>query len=181
MLGKKGFTLTQSSRTAYVLQLQTLLLEADPTANDLEDGDSGIDGRSVKRKAKTAGTKGGVKKKGKKRKSDEDDDVIYYMDYSWTTEEEESFTVDAIVGKVVADGKSKYANQGKAAKGEILYRIVWKDYPPDLVWYEPAENLGSELLSEYEERVVKEAEEDEASAKEDEELEELEELEAMPA
>ena len=40
LLGKKGFTVTQPNREAYFLQLQTLLLEADPAANDLEDGDS---------------------------------------------------------------------------------------------------------------------------------------------
>eukprot|EP00965_Chrysotila_dentata_P033866 1127644-Pleurochrysis_carterae.AAC.1 len=46
LLGKTGFALSLLNRTAYVLQLQTLLLEANEDANDLDDGDSGIDGRS---------------------------------------------------------------------------------------------------------------------------------------
>ena len=44
--------------------------------------------------------------------------------------------------QVVADGKATYANQGKAKVGTVLYRVVWKDFPPDLVWYEPEDNLG---------------------------------------
>eukprot|EP00965_Chrysotila_dentata_P144349 4768483-Pleurochrysis_carterae.AAC.1 len=46
LAGKTGFALSLPNRKAYVLQLQTLLLEANEDANDLEDGDSGIDGRS---------------------------------------------------------------------------------------------------------------------------------------
>jgi len=88
--------------------------------------------------------------------------------------------VEAIVGKVVADGKATFANQGKAKSGTILYRIVWKDYPPDLVWYEPAANVGDDLIEDYERRVAAEAAEDEAAAREDAELEELEEEAKMP-
>eukprot|EP00965_Chrysotila_dentata_P086893 2867859-Pleurochrysis_carterae.AAC.1 len=51
LLGKTGFALSLPNRTAYVLKLQTLLLEANEDANDLKDGDSGIDGRSVRRRA----------------------------------------------------------------------------------------------------------------------------------
>eukprot|EP00965_Chrysotila_dentata_P068050 2251166-Pleurochrysis_carterae.AAC.1 len=35
LLGKTGFALSLHNRTAYVLQLQTLLLEANEDANDL--------------------------------------------------------------------------------------------------------------------------------------------------
>ena len=58
--------------------------------------------------------------------------------------------------------------------------VPWKDYPPDLVWFEPAENIGEELLADFEARATAEAAEDEAAAHEDAELEELEEEEAMP-
>ena len=50
-----------------------------------------------------------------------------------------------------------------------------KDYPSDMVWYEPAENIGMHLLKDFETRVA-----DEAAAREEDELEELEEAEAMP-
>eukprot|EP00965_Chrysotila_dentata_P108180 3573208-Pleurochrysis_carterae.AAC.1 len=60
------------------------------------------------------------------------------MGYEWTEEEEDAFEVEAIVGEVVADGRTAFANQSKAAAGIVrLYRIVWRDYPADKVWYEP--------------------------------------------
>jgi len=102
------------------------------------------------------------------------------------------FTVAAIVGKLIADGVTTYANQGKQGrqgnhKGTVLYRIIWQDsdvvsYPPDMVWYEPKEHLGTEneALVEYERRAVEEAEEDARAAREDAELEEMEEQEALP-
>ena len=63
----------------------------------------------------------------------------------------------------------------------VIYRIVWKDYPPDLVWYEPGENLGDGLIKEFEDRLAAEAEADQQAADEVAELEQLEEEEAMPA
>ena len=67
LLGKKGFNVSQPNRTARVLALQVLMLEADPAANDLEDGDSGIIGRGIKRKTRGEG-KGAPKKKAKKQR-----------------------------------------------------------------------------------------------------------------
>eukprot|EP00966_Prymnesium_polylepis_P252408 5835353-Prymnesium_polylepis.1 len=104
------------------------------------------------------------------------------MDYSWTEEEEDSFKVEAIVGKVTADSQTEYANQGKARKGTILYRVVWRDFPPDMVWYEPARSLGAELpaLVEFEQRVAEEAAEAAAEEEEEAELAELEAEESLP-
>ena len=89
--------------------------------------------------------------------------------------------MEAVVGKVVADGQTAYANQGRVAAGVVLYRIVWQGYPPDMVWYEPGENLGSELLREFEQSLAADAAADEASAREDAELIDLEKSERMPA
>eukprot|EP00965_Chrysotila_dentata_P233873 6199847-Pleurochrysis_carterae.AAC.1 len=140
---------------AYVLQLQTLLhLKANEDADDLEDGGSGIDGRGVRRRATVRGRK---RSRG----------LRSYMGYERTEEEEEAFEVEAVVGKVVADGRTAYANKGRVAAGVVLYRIVWQGYPPDLVWYEPGEKLGSELLRELEQSLAADAAANEASAKED--------------
>eukprot|EP00965_Chrysotila_dentata_P111657 3692204-Pleurochrysis_carterae.AAC.1 len=77
LLGKTGFTATQPNRTVYVLQLQTLLLEADEDAKDLDDGDSSIDGRSVRRRVTGS----------RKRRCG----LTSYMGYEWTEEEEDAF------------------------------------------------------------------------------------------
>eukprot|EP00965_Chrysotila_dentata_P089391 2951780-Pleurochrysis_carterae.AAC.1 len=92
------------------------------------------------------------------------------MGYEWTEEEEDAFEVEAIVGKIVADGRTAFANQGKAAVGIVLYGIVWRDYPPDIVWYEPGENLGSELLQHYKQSLAEKAAAEGASAREDAEI-----------
>eukprot|EP00965_Chrysotila_dentata_P189795 6173513-Pleurochrysis_carterae.AAC.3 len=98
-LGKTGFVVSQRNRTAYVLQLQTLLLEADEDANNLDDGDSGIDGQSVRSHL--------IGRSRKRRRG-----LTSYMGYEWTEEEKDAFQVEGIVGKVVAGGRTAYANQG---------------------------------------------------------------------
>ena len=100
------------------------------------------------------------------------------MGYSWTAEAAAAFTVDAIIGKLTADGTTLYANQGKVKKGTVLYRVVWRDYPPDLLWYEPAKNLGDGLIEEFEARVAGEAEQDAREAEEEAELAAMEAEEA---
>ena len=110
------------------------------------------------------------------------------MGFEWTEEEADGFEVEAIVGKVIADSATEYANQGKAKKGTILYRIIWKDsqgcaYPPDMVWYEPRSGLGDELpaLVEFEAQAAAEAAEAAKEAEEEAELEGMQEEEAMPS
>ena len=49
--GKSGFTVTQSNRAAYVLQVQSLMSEMlGEGCNDLADGVSGVEGRGVRRR-----------------------------------------------------------------------------------------------------------------------------------
>ena len=185
LLGKTSFTMPPT-RSLCVLQLQTLLLEMDPEASDLPEGESGIEGHRVKRKSSSKAK--GKASSGPKAKRKRSSDVREYMGYEWTAEEEDSFQVEAIVGMLVADGKASYANQGKPRKGTVLYRVVWKDvdglcFPPDMIWYEPEDNLGSELpaLVEYKAHVAAEAQEAAAERAEEAELAAMEEEEAMPA
>jgi len=151
-------------------------------ANDLDPGDSGIVGRNIKRKASSSMAAGGGGGGGSKKRKQPC--MIYYMDYAWTAEEEDGFEVEAIVGVVTADGRTSYANQGKAKAGTILFRIVWKDYPPDMIWYEPAENVGTELREQFEARMAAETAADAQAVREEAELKAelaaLEEAEAMP-
>ena len=97
--GKSGFSVALPNRLALVLQLQALLSEADPTANDLAPGDSGIDGRKVKSKVTGGGSRGG---RNKRKKTE------LYMGYEWDSTAD--YQVEAIVGHLVADGKTDYAN-----------------------------------------------------------------------
>eukprot|EP00965_Chrysotila_dentata_P054111 1795797-Pleurochrysis_carterae.AAC.1 len=69
----------------------------------------------------------------------------------------------------------------RAALLQAPSSIVWQGYPPYMVWYEPGENLGSELIREFELSLSADAAADEASAREDAELIDLEESKRMPA
>ena len=64
--------------------------------------------------------------------------------------------------------------------GTVIYRLVWEDYPPDLIWYEPEENIEDTLLEEYKARLSEDESQEAASAQEDAELDDLEEEEDMP-
>jgi len=100
--------------------------------------------------------------------------VRTYGCYEWTVEEENNFEVDALVGRLVADGTTSYANQRVASAGTVLYRVVWSGFPADLLWYEPAENLGTNLVATFREAEAAEAAQAEAEAREEAALVELE-------
>ena len=97
--GKSGFSISMPNRKALILQLQALLSEADPAANDLAAGESGIEGRKVK--SKVTGGSGGRGRNKRKKKA-------LYMGYEWDPTAD--YQVEAIVGHIVADGKKDYAN-----------------------------------------------------------------------
>eukprot|EP00965_Chrysotila_dentata_P118783 3927576-Pleurochrysis_carterae.AAC.1 len=88
LLGKTGFTFNLPNRTAYVLQLQTLL--SRPTRI-----------RTTSRTATPASTAaafGAVRLtvQGRKRRRG----LRSYMAYEWIEEEEEALEVEAVVGKI---------------------------------------------------------------------------------
>jgi len=92
-----------------------------------------------------------------------------YEGYEWTVEEENDFEVDTLVGRLVADGTTRYANQGVASAGTVLYRVVWSGFPADLLWYEPAKNLdlGTDLVVAFKAAEAAEAAQAAAEAKEE--------------
>ena len=100
---KTGFIVTQKDRKAFVLQLQSLLSDRHTDANGLKEGDAGIEGRDIKRKAHApAGVGSNGKQGGRKKQS-----VQYAMDgdgneVEWVDGEE--YEVEAIVGTRVSVG-----------------------------------------------------------------------------
>ena len=148
-----GFTVTQKNRAAYVLQLQALLVEQHgAAANDLPEGESGIEGRGLK-KRKVSGGGGGKKGKKKAKLSNACGD-------SWDADEE--FEVEAIVGTKVSAG----VKEDGFRKGLTLYRVVWKDYSAEATTWEPAENIHDEIIADYEAALEAEAQLDAEEAAE---------------
>ena len=71
--------------------------------------------------------------------------------------------------------------QGKMRKGVTLYRCVWEDFPPDVVWYEIKDNIdGTIAYEQYMEQLAKDESDEAAAAQEDAELDEMEDEEDMP-
>ena len=64
---KTGFTTTQANWTAYVLQLQSILSDWNPAANNLSDGDLGLERRALERQPRSGGG-GGASEKGNRKK-----------------------------------------------------------------------------------------------------------------
>ena len=162
-------------------------------ANDLDDGDSGIDGRAIRRKAAPS-VRGG---KNKRKKT-----VQTYMGYEFD-DNTADYNLDAIVVHIVTDGDSVYANQvrppalpshvrsltpslplaGQDAQGsQALSMHVWEDFPPDVVWYETEANVdGTIAYEQYLEQQANDESEAAAAAQEEAELAEMEDEEDMPA
>ena len=125
----------------------------------------GVVGRGLKVRRTEKGQKGAPKR----RKAG----VQCYGDYEWDEDaNEEGWKIEAIVDKVKADGTRVFANQGKARKGRVLYRIIWDGYPADLEWWEPASQIDRATLIEYEAGLAAQAAAEAADEAEDAELEE---------
>ena len=50
-------------------------------------------------------------------------------------------------------GAFVYADQGKARKGAVLFRVIWENYLPNMICYEPKQSVlanegGVEVLAE---------------------------------
>ena len=81
-----------------MLQLQALMLDSEGAeANDLPPGDSGIAGRGARSKKADRGHAPKKQKRG---------EVCEYGGYEWCATEQ--FDLTAIVGYVIADGKTSY-------------------------------------------------------------------------
>eukprot|EP00965_Chrysotila_dentata_P259984 6213746-Pleurochrysis_carterae.AAC.1 len=152
LLGKTGFTLSLPNRTAYVLQLQTLLLEANEDANDLKDGDSGIDSRSLRRRATVRGR---MRRRG----------LRSYMGCEWTEKkEEEVFEVEAGLWPT-----GRRPTPTRAASLQVSSSTASCGRDTHQTWCGMSQSLAADAAV------------DEASARKDAELIDLEESERMPA
>ena len=144
--GKTGFSLTQSNRAAYVLQAQALMVEAlGPGCNDLVDGDSGVDGRGVRRRKVAAdddvSSAGGKKKKAKSQRK-----VVSYLGWEWY--ETEKFNMETLIGKMVAEGEVPGRTGVEA--GTVLYKVLWEGYPPECGTWEEERIIPDSLIDDYE-------------------------------
>ena len=125
--------------------------------NDLADGDSGVEGRGIRRRKVArdddgSGHGGGKKKKGKSKRK-----IISYLGWEWY--ETEKFEIEKLIGKMVAEGEVPGRENVKA--GTVLYKVLWKGYPPEIATWEEESSIHDDFIDEYEAGL--EAEDDEES------------------
>ena len=148
-----GFTVTQPNFTAYALQLQSLISDWHADANDLSDGDLGLERGKVERAPREPVVHELKKGKGKKRKNYDLDDEGNAVEFK----DGEVFEVEAIVGTRISAGPRADKSE-RFPKGMKLYRIVWKGFAASAASWEPAEGISDDLLAEYEAGLDAEAE-----------------------
>ena len=142
--GKTGFTLTQANRPTYVFQVQGLMSEMlGEGCNDLADGDSGVEGRGVRRRKDADNDQGGVTA-GKKRKTKVK--MISYKGWEWPANKK--FEIEKLIGKMVAEGEVPGRVNIKA--GTVLYKVLWKDFPPEIATWEEESSIHDDYIDEYE-------------------------------
>ena len=149
--GKAGFKLTHDNRAAYVLQVQSLMSEVlGEGSNDLKDGDSGVDGRRVRRRkdADNAG-EGGQKKKAKSKAR-----MVEYKGWQWPANKK--FTIEKLLGKIVAEGEVPGRQNVKV--GTVLYKVLWEGFPPECATWENESVIHDDFIDAYEAELEAEGE-----------------------
>ena len=156
-----GFTVTQKDRTAYVLQLQSLLSDWHNDANDLKDGDAGIEGRGIKRKVRVPAV-GGASGGSKKAKTSA---VNVALDVTRTATRLSGRTARSARWRQSSAHASRQdrgqisRNGTQKGPSSIVWCGLWKGWATDdeATW-EPAVNISDDVLAEYEAGLDAEAE-----------------------
>ena len=130
-------------------------------ANDLADGDSGVDGRAVRRR-KAADNAAPKPKTGKgRRKSPQ---VVRLHGWEWDAGED--FTIERLIGRMVADGSDVPGRTpGSIPAGTVLYKVLWEGFPPEIATWEEEDQIPCGLVdfvAQYEAALAAEAAEDES-------------------
>eukprot|EP00966_Prymnesium_polylepis_P243819 5638864-Prymnesium_polylepis.1 len=126
--------------------VQSLMSEAlGEGCNDLPDGVSGVEGRGVRRR-KVARDDDGSGKSGQKKKAKSTRKVVSYKGFEWFATEK--FEIDKLIGKMVAEGE--VPGRQNVKKGTVLYKVLWKGYPPECATWEDESGLHDDYIDAYE-------------------------------
>ena len=171
LLEKKTGFKTTGTGPEMRLQLQLLIFEKfGAGANDLKDGDSGVEGRGVRRRKVEGGGGGGGggKKKGGKKRSRAN--IISLHGWEWEASEE--FVIERLIGKMVADGGDVPGREGeKVPAGTVLYKVLWEGFPPEIATWEEEDQIPCgevDFVEQYEASLAEEEAEGEAEAEDSE-------------
>ena len=149
----------ENTQCAYVLQVQSLMSEAlGEGCNDLADGDAGVDkdGEAATRhvrQRKVARDDDGRGSSGKKKKAKSKRKIVSFKGWEWY--ETEKFEIEKLIGKMVAEGAVE-GREGVEA-GTVLYKVLWKGYPPEIATWEDESIIHDDFIDAYEASLEAEA------------------------
>ena len=146
LIEKKVGFLTTGTRVQLVTAAQSQVFEKFGTAaNDLNDGDSGVEGRGVRRRKIESGE--GSVAGGKKRKRSKN--IVEYLGWEWR--ETEKFDIECLIGKMVAQPGVEVPGRTGVEIGTVLYKVLWKDFPPEIATWEEEDSIHDDFITAYEE------------------------------
>ena len=63
--------------------------------------------------------------------------------HGWEWDAKEEFTIERLIGKMVADGESPVPGREgeKIAAGTVLYRVLWEGFPPEIATWEEEDQI----------------------------------------
>jgi hypothetical protein len=156
---KTGFTTGGTGPTMRLLLQGMIFDKFGAAANDLADGDSGVEGRGVRRR-KVGGAGGKGKKRGR---------TGICSLHGWEWGADELFEIDSLIGKMVADG-GDVPGRTRVPAGTVLYKVLWAGFPPEIATWEEEDDIPCgeiDFIAEYEAGLQVEAEADRAAADEE--------------
>ena len=136
-------------------------------ANDLADGESGVEGRKVRRrKAKDNAAPKPKKSKGQRKKAS----ILSLHGWEWDAGED--FDIERLIGRMVADGSDVPGRRpGSIPAGTVLYKVLWQGFPPEIATWEEEDQIPCGLVdfvAQYDAALAAEAAEDAAEDESDE-------------
>ena len=84
-----------------------------------------------------------------------------------------SFNIESLIGKMVAEEGVVIPGRTNVAPGTVLYRVLWKDFPPEIATWEDEDTIHDDFINAYEERLEVEGEGEGEGDSESEDEEEL--------
>jgi hypothetical protein len=130
-------------------------------ANDLADGDSGVDGRSVRRRKATDNT---AQKPGMGMGRRKQGKIVSLYGWEWDSTEE--WVIERLIGRMVADGSDVPGRTpGSIQAGTVLYKVLWEGFPPEIATWEEEDQIPCgevDFVAQYEAALAAEAAEDTA-------------------
>ena len=84
----------------------------------------------------------------KKKKARSKRKIISYLGWEWY--KTEKFEIEKLIGKMTAVGPSSVPGRSGIKAGTVLYKVLWRGYPPEIATWEEVSIIHDDFIDEYE-------------------------------